>query len=149
MAFDEHGYICPYNDGCRCQIADCDYCGWNPTVAERRLEAFYENQGIEKSKVTQRPIDAVELAANLEKAVLPLAEGNSTPRKIYSTVMKCIAAAPTIETDTPTCEHCRFAKFFEESGKWKCRSQKGMYRIVSPDFSCSRGERREATEDGK
>ena len=42
MAFDKYGYICPFNPECRCLVADCDYCGWNPEVSERRLEAFLE-----------------------------------------------------------------------------------------------------------
>ena len=42
MAFDKYGYICPFNNECRCQVADCDYCGWNPEVSERRLEAFLQ-----------------------------------------------------------------------------------------------------------
>lgn len=29
---------CPYNEGCRCKPKDkeCDKCGWNPVVAEKR-----------------------------------------------------------------------------------------------------------------
>ena len=38
MEFDQYGIICPHNDACRCQVADCDYCGWNPVVTEQRLE---------------------------------------------------------------------------------------------------------------
>lgn len=29
---------CPYNDACRCTVKNCKRCGWNPVVAERRLE---------------------------------------------------------------------------------------------------------------
>ena len=36
--FDKDGYICPYNQECRCQIIDCSCCGWNPAVSRRRLE---------------------------------------------------------------------------------------------------------------
>lgn len=42
MAFDKYGYICPYNEECRCQVADCEICGWNPAVSERRLETFLQ-----------------------------------------------------------------------------------------------------------
>lgn len=42
MPFDEYGYICHFNDACRCKVADCDSCGWNPEVSERRLEQFMQ-----------------------------------------------------------------------------------------------------------
>ena len=42
MDFDKHGIICPFNQELRCQVADCDYCGWNPEVSERRLEEFLQ-----------------------------------------------------------------------------------------------------------
>ena len=44
MDFDKYGIICPFNEECRCQVADCDYCGWNPEVSERRLEAFLQKK---------------------------------------------------------------------------------------------------------
>lgn len=37
----EHGkYVCPYNGECRCDRMRCASCGWNPTVAKQRFEAF-------------------------------------------------------------------------------------------------------------
>ena len=30
--------VCPYNDACRCDVKKCNNCGWNPTVAKRRLD---------------------------------------------------------------------------------------------------------------
>ena len=30
--------ICKYNEGCECDTQECDKCGWNPEVAERRLK---------------------------------------------------------------------------------------------------------------
>lgn len=34
---------CKYNDGVVCPEKDrCKKCGWNPKVADRRLEAFFE-----------------------------------------------------------------------------------------------------------
>jgi hypothetical protein len=35
-------YICPYNEGCSCDTPECDKCGWNPKVAERRLRNYKE-----------------------------------------------------------------------------------------------------------
>lgn len=35
---------CPHNEGVMCaHTADCENCGWNPEVAERRKEKIYEN----------------------------------------------------------------------------------------------------------
>lgn len=40
---------CPHNEEVLCQhTADCEKCGWNPDVAERRLEAIREELGIEE-----------------------------------------------------------------------------------------------------
>ena len=33
-------YVCPHNDACRCKIPTCNVCGWNPKVAEARMEKF-------------------------------------------------------------------------------------------------------------
>lgn len=35
---DKGPYQCPHNEACVCQKKDCYHCGWNPTVAQRRLE---------------------------------------------------------------------------------------------------------------
>ena len=43
--FDKDGYICPYNQECRCQIVDCSSCGWNPVVEKRRLNRILSQQG--------------------------------------------------------------------------------------------------------
>lgn len=43
--FDKDGYICPYNQECRCQIVDCSSCGWNPAVEKRRLNRILSQQG--------------------------------------------------------------------------------------------------------
>ena len=56
MAYDKFGYICHFNDACRCWVADCDYCGWNPDVSERRLEAF-----LHAIKDEEETIDGEEL----------------------------------------------------------------------------------------
>ena len=37
-------YICQYNKGCECSVPNCDECGWNPKVAERRLREFKEGR---------------------------------------------------------------------------------------------------------
>ena len=39
-------YICQYNNGCACDVPECDKCGWNPKVAERRLKNFKEGHGM-------------------------------------------------------------------------------------------------------
>ena len=41
------------------------------------------------------------------------------------------------------CKECEFSKYFEESGKRKCRTQNGMCRTVTDDEYCSYGERKE------
>lgn len=33
---------CKYNEECRCLIKRCGKCGWNPSVAEQRLEKLKE-----------------------------------------------------------------------------------------------------------
>lgn len=31
---------CPNNDGLRCDVKNCKRCGWNPIVAQKRMEKF-------------------------------------------------------------------------------------------------------------
>lgn len=38
--------ICKYNHGCECETQNCDKCGWNPAVADRRLKKFREGLGM-------------------------------------------------------------------------------------------------------
>lgn len=39
----ETGGVCLFNHGVMCDIAkDCDTCGWNPTVAKKRLARLRE-----------------------------------------------------------------------------------------------------------
>ena len=104
MAFDEFGYICPYNERCRCQVADCDFCGWNPAVSERRLEEFCNSVGIKKERTMLRCIDAIDLAIKLRKSIEPMIRRECKPKTVYAVVMKCIAAAPTITMDAACCE---------------------------------------------
>ena len=35
---------CRYNEGVCCDSMNCDNCGWNPVVEERRKESLYERQ---------------------------------------------------------------------------------------------------------
>ena len=39
-------YICQFNNACRCDIPECDKCGWNPTVAKRRIRKAREELGM-------------------------------------------------------------------------------------------------------
>lgn len=34
--------LCKFNVGCECETRDCDNCGWNPDVAERRQKEISE-----------------------------------------------------------------------------------------------------------
>ena len=140
MELDEQGYICPYNDACRCQVANCDFCGWNPGVHERRLEEICTRFGITKEKTEQRCIDAVDLVIKMGNRLEPLVKRQCYPSTIYAAVMQCIAAANTIKTDRITCKKCRFAKYSQEKDIWKCRSKKGLFREVKPDEYCSHGK---------
>lgn len=45
VEYDKYGIICPHNEQCRCQVADCEVCGWNPAVKEKRLEEIREKLG--------------------------------------------------------------------------------------------------------
>lgn len=40
-------YDCPHNDGCRCTKMECWQCGWNPSVADRRMERILRKLGVE------------------------------------------------------------------------------------------------------
>ena len=144
MAFDEHGYICPYNENCRCMVSDCDFCGWNPVVAERRLEELCESLGVKKERTQQRCIDAIDLVIKIGGRLEPLVRRQCSPRTIYAAVMNCIAAAPTLDADQVPCEKCRFGRHIEDSNTWECLNRKGLHRKVKPDEYCSRGERRTA-----
>lgn len=59
MEIDVDGkIICPYNRECRCTVLECEKCGWNPEVAERRLEKLRE-----QFKTPESPL--VELKYNV------------------------------------------------------------------------------------
>jgi hypothetical protein len=36
--------VCQYNDACQCITKDCDRCGWNPKVAQKRTQEFLQKQ---------------------------------------------------------------------------------------------------------
>lgn len=146
MAFDEYGYVCPYNEACRCQVADCDFCGWNPIVHEKRMEEICEKLGITLEKTEQRCIDAIDLAIKMGDKFEALVKRRNPPRTFYAEAMKCIAAAKTIEMKIVTCEKCQYVKYIPEQNVWKCRRKKGLFREVQPDEFCSRGEE---LDDGK
>lgn len=42
---DSGGYICPYNDKCRCEDLKCSKCGWNPKVDEKRRKKLRNGSG--------------------------------------------------------------------------------------------------------
>ena len=39
-------YDCPHNEGCRCKVKDCYHCGWNPKVAEYRMDRIMKKMGV-------------------------------------------------------------------------------------------------------
>lgn len=39
MAETPNVNVCVYNEEVECNVANCARCGWNPSVAEKRLEA--------------------------------------------------------------------------------------------------------------
>lgn len=34
----DRSFVCPHNDACRCEVKNCYNCGWNPKVAQMRLD---------------------------------------------------------------------------------------------------------------
>lgn len=44
--------ICQYNRACSCDVPDCDNCGWNPVVSERRLNKIRRKLGVKENKYT-------------------------------------------------------------------------------------------------
>ena len=40
--------VCPHNEGVACTTAKCERCGWDPTVAQKRLEALANNLSNQK-----------------------------------------------------------------------------------------------------
>ena len=38
---------CPYAEGLNCTERKCGTCGWNPEVAQKRLEQFLERIGVQ------------------------------------------------------------------------------------------------------
>lgn len=36
--------VCPYNDACQCMVKKCNRCGWNPTVAQMRMDKALNRQ---------------------------------------------------------------------------------------------------------
>lgn len=36
----EPEFICPHNEGISCLCKNCSTCGWNPEVAQKRMEAY-------------------------------------------------------------------------------------------------------------
>lgn len=71
MERGENGkYICQYNPECECTVPKCEKCGWNPSVARRRLKNYRENLGMHE-KLYKVPFTGYcEVWANsLEEAV--------------------------------------------------------------------------------
>ena len=42
----ERSYDCPYNSECRCEKMRCSTCGWNPTVAQARLDKIIKERSL-------------------------------------------------------------------------------------------------------
>lgn len=40
--YQKKPFVCPYNDACRCMEKTCRSCGWNPKVAQKRLEKIWK-----------------------------------------------------------------------------------------------------------
>lgn len=38
-------YDCPHNEGCRCRWKNCHKCGWNPKVADARMQKIMQARG--------------------------------------------------------------------------------------------------------
>ena len=41
----ERDMRCPHNDACRCAVKNCHKCGWNPKVAEARMQKTMQERG--------------------------------------------------------------------------------------------------------
>lgn len=43
--------VCPHNEGCSCTEAQrqCWKCGWNPKVAQKRIEKSMKKMGVAKA----------------------------------------------------------------------------------------------------
>lgn len=94
MAFDEYGYICHFNDACRCQVADCDYCGWNPEVSERRLEQFLHGNQDEEETTVKKVVDLNPIIKELADWCL-VTKGLEC--SILGAVIDRLRAAPGVE----------------------------------------------------
>ena len=94
MAFDKYGYICPFNNECRCQVADCDYCGWNPEVSERRLDAILKANQYEEDTTVKKIV-------NLEPIIKELADwclvSKGLECRTLGIVIDKLRAAPAVE----------------------------------------------------
>ena len=66
--------ICPHNQGCSCDIPDCDKCGWNPVVAEHRLKKYKEGLGMFEKKYKIPFTGYCEVYARDEEEALEKAE---------------------------------------------------------------------------
>ena len=75
MSWNENGkYTCHYNIGCECSGPDCDDCGWNPTVAARRLKNYKENHNMLEKKYKIPFTGYCEVYAKSEKEALEKAD---------------------------------------------------------------------------
>lgn len=41
----EKDMSCPHNEACRCASKNCHKCGWNPKVAEARMQKIRQARG--------------------------------------------------------------------------------------------------------
>ena len=140
MEFDKDGIICPYNPQCRCQIADCDFCGWNPAVSERRIEALLQEDHNEEDEAVKRIVDLNPIIKELADWCL-VTKGLEC--SILGTVIDKLRSVKSVDAvEVIRCKECQFCSYNSSNDTYKCRSMRGMYRMVAPEEFCSWGERK-------
>ena len=66
-------FVCPHNLEVDCRNPECDRCGWNPEVAEARLEKIMRNEKLYRIPFTgycevwaKGPEEAADMAEDIE-----------------------------------------------------------------------------------
>lgn len=143
---NDETYVCFYNPNVECKERNCEGCGWNPSVSEKRLDAFFKRAGIKKKDIRERPVNALDIKLRIKRNCIPLAEKGYSAFNVLVQVMKCIDSAETLTAKVVTyCKTCAYAEHDnpkEERAVFCCKNDKspcGGRKVREKDF-CAYGE---------
>lgn len=97
------GSACYHNSSIECEERKCAECGWNPSVSEKRLDAFLMKLGIKKKDTSKRVINATDIKLRIQRNCIPLAEKGYSAFSILAETMRCIDSAESLNAEEAIC----------------------------------------------